>query len=521
VTFPSPRKTFHQLWQVSWEGDFFSQRYTGVLSPSFSRGQNTIVLSDPGASFCQGGVYEGDILTFSGCTSDANCGAGQFCQIDKDAPTYAGRLAISGVCLSKLSTSSDRDGCADLTRTLKRYEVVQALPGSLELRPHVDEKPVPSLAQSAGCPGSSDSPTDGGTCASAMTSDAGTKGSDAGAGGMGGTTGTTKAADGFALFQDLKTGFMRRLMPCTVPNVPDVCRPGRICLENPLPESFPKEMNFCGDAPKVEPSHLETCFSQLATYKISAGHSFLVAGSVSGAPANRGVGSHGECALDMRRANDDPRAVSRLWVGGPNEAVCAKAPGRVAPSEETLCVQGNGEACPLEEFSLGNFGSPGPCLFVSQVKDPLLDASRQVVQADKKTIYQPPRFGAVSALFQNDQIRFVLTDIDKTVDDKAVLQFETQGGFAPQLIVPLGLDSEVDLPSRILTSPIPSVPQIKDEVLTDSDRPMLFVVDQRRSNRTSLGAVRGQVVRVRPTYGETLVPVYEGFSLSGNYYPLQ
>jgi hypothetical protein len=50
---------------------------------------------------------------------------------------------------------------------------------------------------------------------------------------------------------------------------------------------------------------------------------------------------------------------------------------------------------------------------------------------------------------------------------------------------------------------------------------MLFVVDQRRTSRSTLGAVRGQVVRIRPDYGDTLTPVYEGFSLSGSYYPLQ
>lgn len=538
VTFPSPRTTIHQLWQISWEGDFFAPRFTGTLAPDSFAGQSTVALNDPGASFCLGGVYTGDIVTLTGCTADANCGSGQYCQIDKDAPTFAGRLAISGVCLSKLSTQTERTGCADLTRTLKRYEVVQATSGKLELRPHLDEKPVPTLAPPPGCNGSASSAADAGSCPPAMTSDAGAGSPDGGSASDGAVATGIKGPDGFELLQDQKTKFMRWLMPCTHPDSPDICRPGRICIELPLhDESFPG-MSFCADAPSVEvkkkekatdqkatvldpaatSAHWQTCFAQLATYKISAGNSFLVAGSVSGAPANRGVDAKGDCAPDDNLNKANPLAVSRLWVGGPREAVCAKAPSRVAPSEEILCVQGNGELCPLEEFSLGKLGpAQPPCLFVSQEKDPVLDANRQAV----KGAYQPPRFSAVSALFQNNQMRFILTDVDKTVDDKAVLQFEAQGGFSPQLIVPLGLDSEVDLPARILTSPIPSVPQISNEVLVDSDKPMLFVVDQRRSNRTSLGAVRGQVVRVRPTYGDTFVPVYEGFSLSGSYYPLQ
>jgi len=132
--------------------------------------------------------------------------------------------------------------------------------------------------------------------------------------------------------------------------------------------------------------------------------------------------------------------------------------------------------------------------------------------------------GAVSALFQNEQVRFILTDLDKTVDDSAVLNFQVQGGFAGQLIVPTSYDAEVDLPARIVTSPISGVGHIPGDNLSlsnESDRPMLFVVDQRRTSRSSLGAVRGQLVRIRPDYGDSLVPLYEGFSLSGSYYPLQ
>jgi hypothetical protein len=306
----------------------------------------------------------------------------------------------------------------------------------------------------------------------------------------------------------------RKLMSCQAPNQQDTCRAGRICLATPIAGSA---RNYCADAPLLTnlPSDpggagygdLETCFAQLATYKVSAGGSFVVAGSVSGAATNRrnpnGAKMEQGCQDDAERASVAPHAVSRIWLGGAREVTCQQAPAYPTPATGEICIQGLDHLCPLEEFTLGKLvGNPPVCTYLSAVEGTAAPA--------------------VSALFENEQLRFIVTDLDKSVDDSAVFNFQVQGGFSPQLIAPLALDAEVDSPSRILTSPISSVGHQPDEILIDeSDRPMLFVVDQRRTSRSTLGAVRGQVVRIRPDYGDTLTPVYEGFSLSGSYYPLQ
>jgi len=130
-----------------------------------------------------------------------------------------------------------------------------------------------------------------------------------------------------------------------------------------------------------------------------------------------------------------------------------------------------------------------------------------------------------SALFQNREIRFVLTNLDTIVGDPVQIRFTVDGGTVSQ-VVPVAVDSAVGLPARIKLGPVPSVDQSVELVAPAapallSDLPYLFVVDQ-RNNTTGRSATRGQVLRITPRQSDTSpVPAYQSVVDSNSYFPIQ
>ena len=132
-----------------------------------------------------------------------------------------------------------------------------------------------------------------------------------------------------------------------------------------------------------------------------------------------------------------------------------------------------------------------------------------------------------SALFQNREIRFVLTNLETIVGDPVQIRFTVDGGTVAQ-VVPVAVDSAVGLPARIKLGPVPSTDQTLEFAVPDpslmvlpSDLPYLFVVDQRNST-TGRAATRGQLLRITPRQSDTSpVPAYQSAVDSNSYFPIQ
>src|SRR6185295_9386729 len=117
-------------------------------------------------------------------------------------------------------------------------------------------------------------------------------------------------------------------------------------------------------------------------------------------------------------------------------------------------------------------------------------------------------------LFQNRELRFVLSNLDAYLGDSAQITFDVHGGFQADTVLMPGSVS-LDAPARLVVSPIDSQGQASD-LSSTHELPFLFVVDQRRLARASVGvsATRGQVLRVysRKSTGSdanSLLPEYD------------
>lgn len=101
-------------WNLFWEGEIPNTRSAnGQLvcqSPGWQEGTclSTVPgdtrLVDQTAEFCDDGVLAGDRLFLLGCAEDADCGLGQYCLVDTDAP-----LGATGLCVSQAVFDEGRD----------------------------------------------------------------------------------------------------------------------------------------------------------------------------------------------------------------------------------------------------------------------------------------------------------------------------------------------------------------------------------------------------------------------------
>jgi hypothetical protein len=133
---------------------------------------------------------------------------------------------------------------------------------------------------------------------------------------------------------------------------------------------------------------------------------------------------------------------------------------------------------------------------------------------------------SLRVLFQNREIRFMLTNFEQFPGNFDTITFDVHGGFLPdQVIIPTTID--INTPNRIVVGPVDSQGQAADLGATH-EFPFMFVIDQRRLGSISagVGATRGQVLRINPRRATTtdtnsLVPIYDDPVSTNNLWPIQ
>ncbi len=99
----------------------------------------------------------------------------------------------------------------------------------------------------------------------------------------------------------------------------------------------------------------------------------------------------------------------------------------------------------------------------------------------------------MKVLFQNPQLRIVLTNVEEYAGDALEIRFESMGGFIPEAV---SQSDVVTLAARILAGPtkIPESPHFPVGGGGYTAFPYLYVVDQGRASAGS----RGQIMRINP-----------------------
>ncbi len=408
VGFPNPKGLISQQWSVAWEDTINgTDRSTGAIEQV--TGAPIGVLRDPGAEFCRLGVQAGDAVSLRGCLHDLECETfGAVC--------FQPLLGNPGLCRPKVGVKEDefRRTCGRLIESRRRWTVAEASQTGLTLGLRLDEIPRPSINP------------------------------------------CTSSADCGGKFECLRLGGSeapRCVQRCKDPGIfsgDQTCRAGRVC-ENV--DGFGG--SFCVEAPAPNAA----CWPRLLPYRVQAGHSYLVGGSLATRFATaKEDPKTGMCAPDADR---NPVWANRIPLSAP-----ACRSGLISDGVTPQEIVGRTTDFPAAAEGQG-WGNP--CLFS----------------------YTPPGEGAgatsINALFQNDQVRFVLWDMRRDPGDGLSNDFSIQAGRRPEIV-----DSRyvtVNLGVRILTSPTLTRESSDGKLFF----PHIFVIDEGRSSLT-----RGQLLRIQP-----------------------
>ena len=503
IFFPQRTAVNRQTWTVSWQGDFFGPSFSGQFS--YDRNlQHLTAIQDVSADFCQAGAVPGDVVTIFGCTNDLQCGPLQVCRRSDTSAETVGTLPINGLCVPADPTlqAAKLKTCAPLLDTVRRYEVVGATRSTLAIRPKLDEV-VTTVFN--GCVPSGAAGADGGAPAGTLE--------DGGASTDGGTrVGCGPASDptrGKFVCAEVDPGAGPRcVQPCTLSAE---CRPGRVCVAYGA-------ARYCADGP--DPSQppedgsgatlLNACgLDQLTAYKVGVGSGFLVQGTAPTPYVPPVVDAGGGCQVNPDRLN----RISYVQTAADGTRtlipMCSDLPPITLPTADAGAADSGAPESSVQDQLLAiahTAPNPTPCL-IGTLTDGKLGPPYRV-------------------LFQNREIRFILADAEEYFSDTVYIAFDVHGGFlADTVFIPGTID--VEMPTRIVTSPIDSQGQLFDGSET-TEIPYLYVVDQRRLGRASagVGATRGQVLRIHPRRSYTtdvnaLLPIYEDYTLSGNLWPIQ
>lgn len=554
VYFPNRATVQPQTWSITWEGDITGVRNAGDLDKQKTVDAGdpdhlAVALTDGGASFCSVGVFPGDTVTLTGCTVDGNCSPGRVCVHNPDVAPSASGYPINGLCMRVADSTNQQtlDQCKDLLTTFRRYEISPAYSRfSSSGQPQSTVVIVPKKAEIPGVDICAGVP-DGTTCVPQGRSD----------------------LNGFSCYQG------RCLMPCdgkddAGASVPDrrLCmqRRGSVCVDFTATTGH----FFCADgAPLWDGTNfLDKCdLDELIPYSVSAGRAFVVAGTTAGRSdpgtsreiqdaSGNGTGMY-QCARDPSAA---PSLVSRIPLTIPHctspkltefTSTTSAMNSPVVPNEGQYnaifassalptpnpCMIEYGAATPTDSAGGAPGGNAGTGAGGAAGASGDLGAGGEMGAASAGATGGGGAGGAsgtasgqgtsvYSALFQNREIRFVLTNLDTVVGDPVQIRFAVDGGTVAQ-VVPVAVDSAVGLPARIKLGPIPSVDQSVDLVTPSmppallSDLPYLFVVDQ-RNNAGGRSATRGQLLRITPRQSDTSpVPAYQSTVDSNSYFPIQ
>jgi hypothetical protein len=514
VYFPDLTSVTPQTWNVTWQGALMSSpRFSGEVK------SNGAELQDLGTDFCRTGVEPTDLVTFTGCIDNTQCGIGKTCVAGDEGTQAAGDIPITGLCLAPGTSTTV---CAPLLSTIRRYEVTATHQNVLEIQPHKDELVRPSLAP---CHAATKPGADGG--AAGQTGDGGTDasrdggGSD-GAGRDGGKLDDTcvdpldPSTNSFACFNG------RCLVQCDTPGSTNKCRTGRVCVD------FGSSANtcdncFCADGPDLtrltrssNSTNLTECLGELFPYQASVGRGFLVSGSQAGVAVTQMASTDKTGAsICVPVPSLDSRVVSRISMDAPH---CANVKD---DSDDSRCYP-NAPNTPADCVSKGlpdlesklekqDVPSPDPCLFLGGPT--LTDPSDQ----------NPTH---VRVMFRNREIQFMMTNLEQPISTSFQIRFDVHGGFQPQLVT-IPSTVEVTMPTRIVVGPFDSSPPA-GTVMDTTEVPYLFVVDQRRLGRSQGGGpTRGQFLRIQPRGFVITTPVtgyqpwFEDLTNSLNLFPIQ
>jgi hypothetical protein len=313
------------------------------------------------------------------------------------------------------------------------------------------------------------------------------------------------------------------VQPCGTPDAKQEdadrdCRPGFVCETVPgaLAPKLPDPLSKTGYCVEAPPLKLE-CWSQPGNrYHVNVGNSFLVSGNAL-PDLNTGQTVYGQCQPDPNR---DPELTNRIPMSAP---LCATIDGVVSIDQVTdnLTKSTNptevalfGQAPPREDGSLFSnlpyapvaAPGPNPCLYQDINHDDTTSATATVGSDGV-----PPK--PVKALFQNPQIRFVLTNLDQYGGDNLTTRLNLTGGFIPATVALPSYDVALTQPIRIYTGPtkLPDSPFIVEAGSTVS-YPYVYILDQGRTALTPNS--RGQIVRLNSRKGDsaltTLDPASSG-----------
>jgi hypothetical protein len=514
VYFPNRATVNAQSWVIAWEGELTGTRITGdIVTPQEKDDPAPMIttITDNGAGFCGTGV-DGDVLTLTGCESDGQCSPGDVCVHSSRVPPSVDGRVIPGLCLHQNEVATKRDRCEPMMATFRRYEIVRNTPSLAVLVPKRVEVPRPVFTMADGrraaCNPAAAQP-DPHSCQPELSA----------VHNAFKCLEVTARPDGTALAKADLTASPPALgdvsYRCFQPCESDAgCGQGRVCLAYPgLPTASPR---VCAEAAPLD----KWCaFEQLISYRIGAGNAFVVAGSATGRTerVRTQAGAAGpECVPDF---TSSPTLVARIPVNLP-ECSADSAP---APDDGKLKWN--------TAFLARDAGPvPNPCYIFT------LDGVRTTGDA----CHEVGARCEVSVLFQNNELRLVMTDLQKPFSQTTQIRFDVNGGVAPQ-VVASSLDAVPGLPARLLVGPVPmpeqttagiaatclAVPGTDDmpgpcSVGRGSDMPYMFVVDQRQISGGRAG-VRGQILRITPRISETTSPVagFESFANGGRYFPIQ
>jgi len=483
-------RSFTIAWEAALPG---TTRSSGTFATPATAGSSAGALDDVGADFCANGVLSGDLAVLPGCTADTDC-------VPQD--TFSCHQAIGGamgLCLSKTAPQNLVDSCIRLMGSRRRYEVVAAGPTHLTLGLHLDEVPKTALNRVA----------------------AGAAGDDADCQPTTAHQPSGPTNPGFQWQQVWPSeNFKRCVKACgyltaavgTTPDADRDCRPGFVCetLPGSLGPRLPGDTEarlgpgkYCVEAPPIDLD----CWPQPSNrYHVNVGTSYLVLGS-SLPDLKITTVINGQCQLDPNR---DPALVDRIPLSAP---ACATIDGVVpianvtnsigATNTEVALFGQTATGTPSPPYSPVAPPGPNPCLYQDfNYDDPSSVPSAGT--ADAGAGNQKP----IKAIFQNPQIRLIITNLDQYGGDSLTTNLSLIGGFVPATVTVPSYDIALTQPIHVFTGPtqLPESP-----VVTDPNNPVsypyVYVLDQGRTALTP--GSRGQIVRINAREGDTAVTTFD------------
>jgi hypothetical protein len=515
--FPNQSREVSRTISIAWE-DLIpnTTRMSGRLSPP-SPSAPAGTLTDPGADFCGKGVLPGDLLVLPGCTQDTDCSPQELYSCGQSVN------GAVGLCLPVHASQGLLENCARFSGSRRRYEILDATPTSLSLGLHLDEVPKTVLNRAQGelvevpdqaHPGQTlEDPNNPGQklkVPSRPDSECQPVGSEAHK-----ATGTRLGFSWQKVWPN--EDFMRCVEPCGAPdaegNPPSDldrgCRPGFVC--EALPGSLPAKrtgvgaVGYCVEAPPIR----SECWPQPGNlYHVNVGTSFLVSGSMlPDLPTASAVSGHCQASNGDLLVNRIPLSapacktidgtVPISTLNDPTKTPKPNQPPEKYPSSTQVALfgfldQATGQP-PTHKPPYSPVLPPGPnpCLYQDINRDEGATAT-----------------AVVKAIFQNPEIRFVLTNLDQYAGDGLVTRLNLKGGFIPLTVSVPTFDVALTQPIRIFTGPTktPDSPVVSDPNDPIS-YPYVYVLDQGRTALTP--GSRGQIVRIDSRKGDSALATFD------------